>query len=204
MNPDLELIQQYAQAIQATGLLEEDTVNGITAMVDRARDQFRVADEQGIPRETLQLLPDDQRAAMQEVLMQVQRSYGARSEGEMMNARSRLAADKAMPQGLSEEEMNRFRAQKRAAIQSDRMSVKSSKMNQDGSTDMVMSDGSLKRGPTNFGAMSEGEISPDTIYENIDGLDIARRPTAPATSLRPKPRPANLGTMGQTRPQLRP
>jgi hypothetical protein len=204
MNPDLELIQQYAQAIQATGLLEEDTVNGITAMVDRARDQFRVADEQGIPRETLQLLPDDQRAAMQEVLMQVQRSYGARSEGEMMNARSRLAADKAMPQGLSEEEMNRFRAQKRAAIQSDRMSVKSSKMNQDGSTDMVMSDGSLKRGPTNFGAMSEGEISPDTIYENIDGLDIARRPTAPATSLRPKPRPANLGTMGQTRPQMRP
>ena len=204
MNPDLELIQQYAQAIQATGLLEEDTVNGITAMVDRARDQFRVADEQGIPRETLQLLPDDQRAAMQEVLMQVQRSFGARSEGEMMNARSRLAADKAMPQGLSEEEMNRFRAQKRAAIQSDRMSVKSSKMNQDGSTDMVMSDGSLKRGPTNFGAMSEGEISPDTIYENIDGLDIARRPTAPATSLRPKPRPANLGTMGQTRPQMRP
>ena len=204
MNPDLELIKQYAQAIQATGLLEEDTVNGITAMVDRARDQFKVADEQGIPRETLQLLPDDQRAAMQEVLMQVQRSYGARSEGEMMNARSRLAADKAMPQGLSEEEMNRFRAQKRAAIQSDRMSVKSSKMNQDGSTDMVMSDGSLKRGPTNFGAMSEGEISPDTIYENIDGLDIARRPTAPATSLRPKPRPANLGTMGQTRPQMRP
>jgi len=204
MNPDLELIQQYAQAIQATGLLEEDTVNGITAMVDQAREQFRVADEQGIPPETLQLLPDDQRAAMQEVLMQVQRSFGARSEGEMMNARSRLAADKAMPQGLSEEEMNRFRAQKRAAIQSDRMSVKSSKMNQDGSTDMVMSDGSLKRGPTNFGAMSEGEISPDTIYENIDGLDIARRPTAPATSLRPKPRPANLGTMGQTRPQLRP
>ena len=204
MNPDLELIQQYAQAIQATGLLEEDTVNGITAMVDQAREQFRVADEQGIPPETLQLLPDDQRAAMQEVLMQVQRSFGARSEGEMMNARSRLAADKAMPQGLSEEEMNRFRAQKRAAIQSDRMSVKSSKMNQDGSTDMVMSDGSLKRGPTNFGAMSEGEISPDTIYENIDGLDIARRPTAPATSPRPKPRPANLGTMGQTRPQLRP
>ena len=204
MNPDLELIQQYAQAIQATGLLEEDTVNGITAMVDRAREQFRVADEQGIPPETLQLLPDDQRAAMQEVLMQVQRSFGARSEGEMMNARSRLAADKAMPQGLSEQEMNRFLAQKRAAIKSDRMSVKSSKMNQDGSTDMVMSDGSLKLGPTNFGAMSEGEISPDTIYENIDGLDIARRPTAPATSLRPKPRPSNLGTMGQTRPQLRP
>ena len=44
MNPDLELIQQYAQAIQATGLLEEDTVNGITAMVDQAREQFRVAD----------------------------------------------------------------------------------------------------------------------------------------------------------------
>ena len=75
--PDLELIQQYAQAIQATGLLEEDTVNGITAMVDQAREQFRVADEQGIPPETLQLLPDDQRAAMQEVLMQVQRIYGS-------------------------------------------------------------------------------------------------------------------------------
>jgi len=204
MNPDLELIKQYAQAIQATGMLEEDTVNGITAMVERARDQFRVADEQGISRETLQLLPDDQRAAMQEVLMEVQRST-IQSEGNMMNARSQLARGRAMPEGLSAQELNNFEAQRRAAIQSDRMSVKSSKMNQDGSTDMVMSDGSLKlSGPTNFGAMSEGEISPDTIYENIDGLDIARRPTAPATSLRPRPRPANLGTMGQTRPQLRP
>jgi len=94
MNPDLELIQQYAQAIQATGLLEEDTVNGITAMVDRAREQFRVADEQGIPPETLQLLPDDQRAAMQEVLMQVQRSYSAKSEGEMMNERTYQVDDR--------------------------------------------------------------------------------------------------------------
>ena len=158
MNPDLELIKQYAQAIQATGLLEEDTVNGITAMVDRARDQFKVADEQGIPRETLQLLPDDQRAAMQEVLMQVQRSYGARSEGEMMNERS-----------------------------------------------YQVDDGMMSMPPSQMAEMQrKGEISPDTIYENIDGLDIARRPTAPATSLRPKPRPANLGTMGQTRPQMRP
>jgi len=158
MNPDLELIKQYAQAIQATGLLEEDTVNGITAMVDRARDQFRVADEQGIPPETLQLLPDDQRAAMQEVLMQVQRSYGARSEGEMMNERS-----------------------------------------------YQVDDGMMSMPPRQMAEMQrKGEISPDTIYENIDGLDIARRPTAPATSLRPKPRPANLGTMGQTRPQMRP
>ena len=158
MNPDLELIKQYAQAIQATGLLEEDTVNGITAMVDRARDQFRVADEQGIPRETLQLLPDDQRAAMQEVLMQVQRSYGAKSEGEMMNERS-----------------------------------------------YQVDDGMMSMPPSQMAEMQrKGEISPDTIYENIDGLDIARRPTAPATSLRPKPRPANLGTMGQTRPQMRP
>ena len=203
MNPDLELIKQYAQAIQATGMLEEDTVNGITAMVEKARQQFNAADEQGIPRETLQLLPDDQRAAMQEVLMQVQRST-IQSEGNMMNARSQLARGRAMPEGLSEKELNNFEAKRRAAIQSDRMSVKSSKMNQDGSTDMVMSDGSLKRGPTNFGAMSEGEISPDTIYENIDGLDIARRPTAPATSPRPQMRPKNLGTMGQTRPQLRP
>lgn len=158
MNPDLELIKQYAQAIQSTGLLEEDTVNGITAMVDRAREQFRVADEQGIPRETLQLLPDDQRAAMQEVLMQVQRSYGAKSEGEMMNERS-----------------------------------------------YQVDDGMMSMPPRQMAEMQrKGEISPDTIYENIDGLNIARRPTAPATSLRPKPRPANLGTMGQTRPQLRP
>mgnify|MGYP003683765357 CR=1 FL=1 len=158
MNPDLELIKQYAQAIQATGLLEEDTVNGITAMVDQAREQFRVADEQGIPPETLQLLPDDQRAAMQEVLMQVQRSYGAKSEGEMMNERS-----------------------------------------------YQVDDGMMSMPPSQMAEMQrKGEISPDTIYENIDGLDIARRPTAPATSLRPKPRPANLGTMGQTRPQLRP
>ena len=204
MNPDLELIKQYAQAIQATGMLEEGTVNGITAMVEKARQQFNAADEQGIPRETLQLLPDDQRAAMQEVLMQVQRSFNAQSEGEMMNARSQLARGRAMPEGLNEQELNNFEAERRAAIQSDRMSVKSSRMNHDGSTDMVMSDGSLKRGPTNFGAKSEGEISPDTIYENIDGLDIARRPTAPATSPRPQMRPTNLGTMGQTRPQMRP
>jgi len=207
MNPDLELIKQYAQAIQATGLLEEDTVNGITAMVDRARDQFRVADEQGIPRETLQLLPDDQRAAMQEVLMQVQRSYGARSEGEMMNARSRLAADKAMPQGLSEEEMNRFMAQKRAAqIQTERASMgarsEGQMMNE---RSYQVDDGMMSMPPSQMAELQrKGEISPDTIYENIDGLDIARRPTAPATSPRPKPRPANLGTMGQTRPQMRP
>ena len=237
MNPDLELIKQYAQAIQATGLLEEDTVNGITAMVDRARDQFRVADEQGIPRETLQLLPDDQRAAMQEVLMQVQRSYGARSEGEMMNARSRLAADKAMPQGLSEEEMNRFMAQKRAAqIQTERASMgaksEGEMMNErsyqvddrmermtpaemqrqrslgaisENERSYQVDDGMMSMPPSQMAEMQrKGEISPDTIYENIDGLDIARRPTAPATSPRPKPRPANLGTMGQTRPQLRP
>ena len=158
MNPDLELIKQYAQAIQATGMLEEDTVNGITAMVERARDQFRVADEQGISRETLQLLPDDQRAAMQEVLMQVQRSFGAQSEGEMMNERS-----------------------------------------------YQVDDGMMSMPPSQMAEMQRtGEISPDTIYENIDGLDIARRPTAPATSPRPQMRPKNLGTMGQTRPQLRP
>ena len=230
MNPDLELIQQYAQAIQATGLLEEDTVNGITAMVDQAREQFRVADEQGIPPETLQLLPDDQRAAMQEVLMQVQRSFGARSEGEMMNARSRLAADKAMPQGLSEEEMNRFRAQKRAASMGaksegemmnersyqvdDRMErmtpaemqrQRASGAIRENKRSYQVDDEMMSMPPRQMAEMQrKGEISPDTIYENIDGLDIARRPTAPATSLRPKPRPANLGTMGQTRPQLRP
>ena len=230
MNPDLELIQQYAQAIQATGLLEEDTVNGITAMVDRAREQFRVADEQGIPPETLQLLPDDQRAAMQEVLMQVQRSFGARSEGEMMNARSRLAADKAMPQGLSEQEMNRFLAQKRAASMGaksegemmnersyqvdDRMErmtpaemqrQRASGAIRENKRSYQVDDEMMSMPPRQMAEMQrKGEISPDTIYENIDGLDIARRPTAPATSPRPKPRPANLGTMGQTRPQLRP
>ena len=237
MNTDLELIQQYAQAIQATGLLEEDTVNGITAMVDRAREQFRVADEQGIPPETLQLLPADQRAAMQEVLMQVQRSFGARSQDEMMNARSRLAADKAMPQGLSEQEMNRFTAQKRAAqIQNERASMgarsEGEMMNErsyqvddrmermtpaemqrqrasgairENKRSYQVDDGMMSMPPSQMAEMQrKGEISPDTIYENIDGLDIARRPTAPATSLRPKPRPANLGTMGQTRPQLRP
>ena len=158
MNPDLELIKQYAQAIQATGMLEEGTVNGITAMVEKARQQFNAADEQGIPRETLQLLPDDQRAAMQEVLMQVQRSFGAQSEGEMMNERS-----------------------------------------------YQVDDGMMSMPPSQMAEMQRtGEISPDTIYENIDGLDIARRPTAPATSPRPQMRPKNLGTMGQTRPQLRP
>ena len=158
MNPDLELIKQYAQAIQATGMLEEGTVNGITAMVEKARQQFNAADEQGIPRETLQLLPDDQRAAMQEVLMQVQRSFGAQSEGEMMNERS-----------------------------------------------YQVDDGMMSMPPSQMAEMQrKGEISPDTIYENIDGLDIARRPTAPATSPRPQMRPKNLGTMGQTRPQLRP
>ena len=188
MNPDLELIKQYAQAIQATGLLEEDTVNGITAIVDRARDQFRVADEQGIPPETLQLLPDDQRAAMQEVLMQVQRSYSAKSEGEMMNERS-YQVDNRMER-MTPAEMQRQRAS--GAIRENERSYQ-------------VDDGMMSMPPSQMAEMQrKGEISPDTIYENIDGLDIARRPTAPATSLRPKPRPANLGTMGQTRPQMRP
>ena len=191
MNPDLELIQQYAQAIQATGLLEEDTVNGITAMVDRARDQFRVADEQGIPRETLQLLPDDQRAAMQEVLMQVQRSYGARSEGEMMNERSYQVDDRM--ERMTPAEMQRQR------------SLDPNSVIRENERSYQVDDGMMSMPPSQMAEMQrKGEISPDTIYENIDGLDIARRPTAPATSLRPKPRPANLGTMGQTRPQMRP
>ena len=191
MNPDLELIQQYAQAIQATGLLEEDTVNGITAMVDRARDQFRVADEQGIPRETLQLLPDDQRAAMQEVLMQVQRSYSARSEGEMMNERS-YQVDNRMER-MTPAEMQRQR------------SLDPNSVIRENERSYQVDDGMMSMPPSQMAEMQrKGEISPDTIYENIDGLDIARRPTAPATSPRPKPRPANLGTMGQTRPQMRP
>jgi len=191
MNPDLELIKQYAQAIQATGLLEEDTVNGITAMVDRARDQFRVADEQGIPRETLQLLPDDQRAAMQEVLMQVQRSYGARSEGEMMNERSYQVDDRM--ERMTPAEMQRQR------------SLDPNSVIRENERSYQVDDGMMSMPPSQMAEMQrKGEISPDTIYENIDGLDIARRPTAPATSLRPKPRPANLGTMGQTRPQMRP
>lgn len=197
MNPDLELIQQYAQAIQATGMLEEGTVNGITAMVEKARQQFNAADEQGIPRETLQLLPDDQRAAMQEVLMQVQRSFGAQSEGEMMNARSQLARGRAMPQGLGEQELNNFEAKRRAAIQSGAIS--------ENERSYQVDDGMMSMPPSQMAEMQrKGEISPDTIYENIDGLDIARRPTAPATSPRPQMRPKNLGTMGQTRPQLRP
>ena len=190
MNPDLELIQQYAQAIQATGLLEEDTVNGITAMVDRAREQFRVADEQGIPRETLQLLPDDQRAAMQEVLMQVQRSYSAQSEGEMMNERSYQVDDRM--ERMTPAEMQRQR------------SLDPNSVIRENERSYQVDDGMMSMPPSQMAEMQrKGEISPDTIYENIDGLDIARRPTAPATSLRPKPRPANLGTMGQTRPQLR-
>jgi len=56
------------------------------------------------------------------------------------------------------------------------MSVKSSKMNQDGSTDMVMSDGSLKRVPAQgmapaqgMGAMSEGEM--DRSYQVDGGIE---------------------------------
>ena len=196
MNPDLELIQQYAQAIQATGLLEEDTVNGITAMVDRAREQFRVADEQGIPPETLQLLPDDQRAAMQEVLMQVQRSYEAlKGSGEIteaeyrkMNERSYQVDDRM--ERMTPAEMQRQRAS--GAIRENKRSYQ-------------VDDEMMSMPPRQMAEMQrKGEISPDTIYENIDGLDIARRTTAPATSLRPKHRPANLGTMGQTRPQHTP
>jgi len=188
MNPDLELIKQYAQAIQATGMLEEGTVNGITAMVEKARQQFNAADEQGIPRETLQLLPDDQRAAMQEVLMQVQRSFNAQSEGEMMNERSYQVDDRM--EEMTPAEMQRQRAS--GAISENERSYQ-------------VDDGMMSVPPSQMAEMQrKGEISPDTIYENIDGLDIARRPTAPATSPRPQMRPTNLGTMGQTRPQLRP
>ena len=158
MNPDLELIQQYAQAIQATGLLEEDTVNGITAMVDRAREQFRVADEQGIPPETLQLLPDDQRAAMQEVLMQVQRSMAASSAPlGRPDFGTGTPPDMSMPQAIPTQ-------REPSMTQSD--------------MDRAMANNKLA-----------DEMAPNY---------------ALPTSLRPKPRPANLGTMGQTRPQLRP
>ena len=50
------------------------------------------------------------------------------------------------------------------------MSVKSSKMNQDGSTDMVMSDGSLKRVPAQgMGAMSDREM--DGSYQVDGGIE---------------------------------
>jgi len=50
------------------------------------------------------------------------------------------------------------------------MSVKSSKMNQDGSTDMVMSDGSLKRVPAQgMGAMSDREM--DRSYQVDGGIE---------------------------------
>ena len=172
MNPDLELIQQYAQAIQATGMLEEGTVNGITAMVEKARQQFNAADEQGIPRETLQLLPDDQRAAMQEVLMQVQRSFNAQSEGEMMNERNMPTSnaplgrpdfgtgtppDMSLPQAIP--------TQREPSMSRDDMAQ----------------------------AMANNKLA-DEMAPNY----------ALPTSRRPQMRPANLGTMGQTRPQLRP
>ena len=196
MNPDLELIQQYAQAIQATGMLEEGTVSGITAMVEKARQQFNAADEQGIPRETLQLLPDDQRAAMQEVLMQVQRSYEAlKGSGEITETEYRMMNDRSYQVDDRMEEMTPAEMQRQRA---------SGAINENKRSYQV-DDGMMSMPPSQMAEMQrKGEISPDTIYENIDGLDIARRPTAPATSLRPKPRPTNLGTMGQTRPQLRP
>tara|TARA_B100000780_G_scaffold274391_1_gene239341 strand:- start:33 stop:623 length:591 start_codon:yes stop_codon:yes gene_type:complete len=196
MNPDLELIQQYAQAIQATGMLEEGTVNGITAMVEKARQQFNAADEQGIPRETLQLLPDDQRAAMQEVLMQVQRSYEAlKGSGEITETEYRMMNDRSYQVDDRMEEMTPAEMQRQRA---------SGAINENERSYQV-DDGMMSMPPSQMAEMQrKGEISPDTIYENIDGLDIARRPTAPATSPRPQMRPKNLGTMGQTRPQLRP
>ena len=196
MNPDLELIQQYAQAIQATGMLEEGTVNGITAMVEKARQQFNAADEQGIPRETLQLLPDDQRAAMQEVLMQVQRSYEAlKGSGEITETEYRMMNDRSYQVDDRMEEMTPAEMQRQRA---------SGAINENKRSYQV-DDGMMSMPPSQMAEMQrKGEISPDTIYENIDGLDIARRPTAPATSPRPQMRPKNLGTMGQTRPQLRP
>ena len=196
MNPDLELIKQYAQAIQATGMLEEGTVNGITAMVEKARQQFNAADEQGIPRETLQLLPDDQRAAMQEVLMQVQRSYEAlKGSGEITETEYRMMNDRSYQVDDRMEEMTPAEMQRQRA---------SGAINENERSYQV-DDGMMSMPPSQMAEMQRtGEISPDTIYENIDGLDIARRPTAPATSPRPQMRPKNLGTMGQTRPQLRP
>ena len=53
-------------------------------------------------------------------------------------------------------------------------------------------------------AVRLGIITPDTVMENIDGMEIARPPMTVDSSIRPRTRPNNLGTMGETRPQLRP
>ena len=158
MNPDLELIKQYVQAIQATGMLEEGTVNGITAMVEKARQQFNAADEQGIPRETLQLLPDDQRAAMQEVLMQVQRSMPASNAPlGRPDFGTGTPRDMSLPQAIP--------TQREPSMTRDDMAQ----------------------------AMANNKLA-DEMAPNY----------ALPTSPRPQMRPKNLGTMGQTRPKLRP
>jgi len=133
---------------------------------------------------------------MQEVLMQVQRSYEAlKGSGEITETEYRMMNDRSYQVDDRMEEMTPAEMQRQRA---------SGAINENKRSYQV-DDGMMSMPPSQMAEMQrKGEISPDTIYENIDGLDIARRPTAPATSPRPQMRPKNLGTMGQTRPQMRP
>ena len=77
MNTDLELIRNYTNALVTAGIDASQISDGVLEVVRQARQKFQQAQEQGIPFENLQILPEDQRAAMQDVLNQMERSMAA-------------------------------------------------------------------------------------------------------------------------------
>ena len=65
MNTDLELIRNYTNALVTAGIDASQISDGVLEVVRQARQKFQQAQEQGIPFENLQILPEDQRAARQ-------------------------------------------------------------------------------------------------------------------------------------------
>ena len=158
MNPDLELIRNYTNALVTAGIDASQISDGVLEVVRQARQKFQQAKEQNIPLENLQILPEDQRAAMQSVLYEMERSMAASSAPlGRPDFGTGAPPDMSMPQAIPTQ-------REPSMTQSD--------------MDRAMANNKLA-----------DEMAPNY---------------ALPSSLRPKPRPENLGTMGQTRPQLRP
>ena len=158
MNTDLELIRNYTNALVTAGIDASQISDGVLEVVRQARQKFQQAKEQNIPLENLQILPEDQRAAMQSVLYEMERSMAASSAPlGRPDFGTGTPPDMSLPQTIPTQ-------REPSMTQSD--------------MDRAMANNKLA-----------DEMAPNY---------------AMPTSLRPKTRPANLGTMGQTRPQLRP
>ena len=156
-NPDYKLVMTFLQNIRP-GDMDAQSAEQLMAIGQRIQNGGTLTErEREMLNSVVRAMPNYNPA----------NNFGSMSEGE-----ARLAMDSAMPSDLSPEDMDRFMAQKNAAMNK-----------------MPSLDG-MTYGP------SSGVTTMD-MQQMIDAGIInpnrsRPRPTAPMTSMRPRPRPASM------------